>query len=325
VATRNQRIDTKIIFSPFYDIRMMGLELFHPFDGRKYSRIWNTLYRQHGDRLRQITISPLGPVSTADLLEVHDFEYLAKLHSKKADAAFIAAALEVPVLAFLPVSLLHRRILVPMKWATAGTVLATKEALSSQLAINLSGGFHHAQAGVGEGFCLYSDIAVAIAVARREGLLKSSDLILIIDLDAHQGNGLERIFCEDMSVKFFDMYNSSIYPQDNFARKRIDMEVVVTPCTDGPSYLSNLKAALGEFLLTHASSMPSIAFYIAGTDIVAGDPLGEMCVSPNEVTIRDRHVIQTLHSHGIPCAMVMGGGYTKSSHKITADSISHLI
>ena len=42
--------------------------------------------------------------------------------------------------------------------------------------------------------------------------------VMIIDFDAHQGNGHERDFIEDNSVYIVDMYNRWIYPGDTFAR-----------------------------------------------------------------------------------------------------------
>jgi histone deacetylase 11 len=62
----------------------------------------------------------------------------------------------------------------------------------------------------GGGFCAYADISLAIQFAiHRLGLSR----ILVIDLDAHQGNGIERDFKGDDRVAILDMYNRQIYPQ----------------------------------------------------------------------------------------------------------------
>ena len=44
---------------------------------------------------------------------------------------------------------------------------------------------------------------------------------MIIDLDAHQGNGHERDFMNEDRVFIFDVYNRNIYPQDGFAKRAI--------------------------------------------------------------------------------------------------------
>ena len=45
--------------------------------------------------------------------------------------------------------------------------------------------------------------------------------VVIVDLDAHQGNGHGRDFMEDENVFILDMYNRNIYPHDGFAKKGI--------------------------------------------------------------------------------------------------------
>jgi len=90
---------------------------------------------------------------------------------------------------FIPAFLLRWRVLNPMLLATEGTILACAAALKMKWAINLSGGYHHAYCSMGGGFCIYPDITLAVHYLQtRMGLPR----IMIIDLDAHQGNGHER-------------------------------------------------------------------------------------------------------------------------------------
>jgi histone deacetylase 11 len=53
-------------------------------------------------------------------------------------------------------------------------------------AVNLSGGYHHAHSKSGGGFCIYPDITLAIHYVKTRHQIKKA---MIIDLDAHQGNG----------------------------------------------------------------------------------------------------------------------------------------
>ena len=73
-----------------------------------------------------------------------------------------------------------------MRYATGGTVLACRLALEHGVAINLGGGYHHAAAGWGGGFCVYADVPLAAKVLHDEGRVGK---VLVVDLDAHQGNG----------------------------------------------------------------------------------------------------------------------------------------
>jgi histone deacetylase 11 len=47
-----------------------------------------------------------------------------------------------------------------------------------------------------------------------EGISK----VMIVDFDAHQGNGHERDFMHDRRVHIMDMYNKWIYPNDKAAK-----------------------------------------------------------------------------------------------------------
>ena len=318
------KVCPKIVYCPAYDFKLFGLERLHPFDGKKFSRIWINLKQRLGVSLAQFTLSPKAPVSRDVLQRVHSSIYLDKLENKRTSSASIANALELLLLYFIPSRYLKTAILEPMKWATAGTVLAAEEVLQCKIAINLSGGYHHANQDHGEGFCIYSDVAVAIAQLRFEGKLQSTDKVIIIDLDAHQGNGLERIFADDKSIYLFDMYNQDIYPQDDFARQRIDHDVPISSGTDGITYLNILKDQLPKFLQSF-NTAPALAFYLAGTDIFENDPLGEIKVTSDEILQRDLFVAKLLTKRGIPWVMLLSGGYTKESYRIVADSVINIL
>lgn len=68
----------------------------------------------------------------------------------------------------------------------------------------MSGGYHHASLNSSGGFCIYPDITVGIYQLRKYRGIKR---VLIIDLDAHQGNGHERDFINDEDVFIIDAYN----------------------------------------------------------------------------------------------------------------------
>ena len=74
------------------------------------------------------------------------------------------------------------------------------------MAVHLGGGFHHAHAGHGEGFCLYNDIAVAVRALQAEDALER---LVVIDLDVHQGKGTSAIFADDDDVFTFSMHQQN--------------------------------------------------------------------------------------------------------------------
>ncbi len=126
-------------------------------------------------------------MSEETLKEVHSSEYLESLNSLQT----LARITEVP-LDYVPGWLarflgLQQCLLRPMKLATQGTLDAVDLAQEHGWAINLSGGYHHAKADSGGGFCVYADIPLA---AQKFLALHPYEKVLIVDLD----DSMYRIF-----------------------------------------------------------------------------------------------------------------------------------
>ncbi|MCK7546704.1 histone deacetylase [Marinobacter koreensis] len=96
----------------------------------------------------------------------------------------------------------------------AGTTIAAVEAVisgstDSAFALVRPPG-HHAEPVRARGFCLFNNVAVAAAHALAE---LGCDRVLIVDWDAHHGNGTQDIFWADPDVLFFDIHRASpFYP-----------------------------------------------------------------------------------------------------------------
>jgi histone deacetylase 11 len=312
----------RIVYSRRYNIGFYGLERLHPFDSRKYGRAWKLLRRHFGGRLREMHVCPDREASRDELLLVHTPAYLERLR----DPRYVAGALEVPVVASLPAWAIDRHVLRPMRWATRGTILAAEQAIEHGLVVNLSGGYHHAKPAHGEGFSIYADAAIAAASLRQSGRLSATDRIVHVDTDVHQGNGVCHAFMHDRRAFLFDIFNSRIYPAfDVEARERVDDAVSVTSaCTDA-EYLAELRRRLPGFLDSVANAPVGLAVYNAGTDVVAGDPLGGMNISPDAVLARDLFVVNELRQRQIPTIMVLSGGYTRQSYRLVARSVIELL
>ena len=314
----------RLVYTPKYDLpaHYLGRGL-HPFDLRKYSRAYKLLRESFGHRLDVITVAPPREISRDELLLVHRAKYLDKLRAP----AYLAQAVEVPLVAKLPAWLTDRLVLRPMRWATMGTVVAAREALTAGLAVNLSGGYHHAKPDGAEGFCFYADIAIAVAVLRREGLLGENHPIAYVDLDAHQGNGVSHCFLHDSRVFLFDAFNAGIFPAyDRAARERVDCAIPLFAGCRDDVYLGHLRERLPGYLDSIGRGEPvGLAIYNAGTDIYEGDALGGLSVSADGVLERDMFVTDQLRQRGISTVMLLSGGYSEASHRLVANSVKRLI
>jgi acetoin utilization protein AcuC len=84
-----------------------------------------------------------------------------------------------------------------------------------QKVVSVGGGLHHAKRRFGEGFCLYNDVAFCGLYLKQNYHLNR---VLILDTDAHAGNGTSEYFYEDPEVLFIDIHQDprSIYPGTGF-------------------------------------------------------------------------------------------------------------
>ncbi|XP_055473478.1 histone deacetylase 11 isoform X2 [Meriones unguiculatus] len=291
----------------------MGLEKLHPFDAGKWGKVINFLKEEK--LLSDGMLVEAREASEEDLLVVHTRRYLNELKW-----SFVVATItEIPPVIFLPNFLVQRKVLRPLRTQTGGTIMAGKLAVERGWAINVGGGFHHCSSDRGGGFCAYADITLAIKFLfeRVEGISRAT----IIDLDAHQGNGHERDFMGDRRVYIMDVYNRHIYPGDRFAKEAIRRKVELEWGTEDEEYLEKVERNVRRSLQEH---LPDVVVYNAGTDVLEGDRLGGLSISPAGIVKRDEVVFRVVRAHDIPILMVTSGGYQKRTARIIADSILNL-
>src|SRR5262249_44955318 len=184
--------------------------------------------------------------------------------------------------------------------ATGGTILACRLALEQGLAINLSGGYHHAGPEKGGGFCVYADVPLALTVLYQEGRFRSA---LVVDTDAHQGNGTADAIRSWDWAYILDFFEEDIFPRPKVAE---DIPVPLRAGMNGAEYLEvlvqHLPAALDRF-------RPDLVVYNAGSDVLWSDPLARLLLTPDNLAERDLYVVTAVRERGIPLAMVLSGGY----------------
>jgi histone deacetylase 11 len=316
-----------IFFHPSYDIGFFGLENLHPFDAKKYGKVKK--YLQNILHLTAAAFYRPERISDDALKKVMTQAYLDSLHS----SSTVAQITELPPLAWLPNFLVRRYLLDPMRYATDGTIKATQLALSPDntrhYAINLSGGYHHAMGTEGGGFCIYPDIPLA---CRKVWETNPKLKILYVDLDAHQGNGVERTLEKEMdegTFVVFDLYGGDNYPYDPASLKirqkiqynyPVEVRGLISP-TDA-SYLAIVRDNLPRAI---AEAKPDLIFYNAGTDVYKDDRLGGMFLTKEGIKQRDAFVFQQAKDNNIPIVMTLSGGYSPESAQIIGESIHNIV
>ncbi|KAF2360061.1 Histone deacetylase domain [Trinorchestia longiramus] len=309
VAFSNKHVP--VVYCADYNITLFGLERLHPFDSGK----WGKLLKNEGLLNDQVIVKP-REASKEDLLLVHKQRYLTSLKW----SVNVAKITEVTGTALLPNCLLQKKILKPFRYQTGGSVVAGRCAVERGWSINVGGGFHHCSGGRGGGFCAYADITLLVHVVLEQ--YEHINNILIVDLDAHQGNGHERDFMGRKDVYIMDVYNRLIYPRDEPAKKAISKRIELSPFTEDPRYLQAIEEGLEQCLEEFAADL---VIYNAGTDILEGDPLGLLSVSKKGVILRDEIVWQMVRQQRhLPLVMLTSGGYQRCTASVIADSISNL-
>jgi acetoin utilization deacetylase AcuC-like enzyme len=66
---------------------------------------------------------------------------------------------------------------------------------------------HHALTARAMGFCLFNNVAIAAAALAARG-----ERVLVVDYDAHHGNGTQDIFYADPNVAYVSVHQHPLYP-----------------------------------------------------------------------------------------------------------------
>jgi len=253
-------------------------------------------------------------MTSADVLEpieasweqlgfAHTSEYLQKIRNTRLSVEDIAQ-LELPF---------SRDLVEGFRLMTGGTLVASRHAFSSaaegqRVVVHLGGGFHHAFANHGEGFCLFNDVAVAIRVLQQETVLER---VAVVDLDVHHGNGTAMIFERDPTVFTFSMHQQHNYP---LFKPKSSLDIGLFDGADDDEYLKQLRGALPKVFATR----PQVVFYLAGADPFREDRLGGLHLTLEGLRQRDRLVFEAGNEAKVPVVVVLAGGY---AHRI-ADTVA---
>jgi acetoin utilization deacetylase AcuC-like enzyme len=186
--------------------------------------------------------------------------------------------------------------------AVGGSVEAARFACEHGLGMNLGGGTHHAGRDFARGFCVFNDVAAALAVLRAEGLAERA---LVVDCDVHQGDGTAQILAPDDAAFTLSLHGARNYP---FQRIPSDLDVDLPTGTGDDAYLEALSGAL-DAAVPRAGA--DLAFYLAGADPWEGDRLGRLALTKAGLRARDALVLDRLRGAGARVCVVLAGGYAE--------------
>jgi histone deacetylase 1/2 len=176
----------------------------------------------------------------------------------------------------------------------------------TDIAVNWSGGLHHAKKMEASGFCFVNDIVLAI-----QELLKYHPRVLYIDIDIHHGDGVEEAFyCTPrvMTVSFHkygDFFPGTGDIKDVGAKTGENYAVNV-PLQEGitdDTYFTVFKPVIEKVMEMYR---PTAVVLQCGADSLTGDRLGCFNMSLKG----HAQCVEFVKSFDLPMLVLGGGGYT---------------
>jgi acetoin utilization deacetylase AcuC-like enzyme len=140
---------------------------------------------------------------------------------------------------------------------------------------------HHATPTRAMGFCLFNNVAVAAAALAARG-----ERVLVVDYDAHHGNGTQDAFWSDPRVAYVSIHQYPLYPGTGSLRELgagdgvgTTVNVPLPPGATGDVY----RAAIDRVVAPLATSFdPTWLLVSAGFDAHRADPLTDLHLSAGD-------------------------------------------
>ncbi|KAJ3488560.1 hypothetical protein NLI96_g2741 [Meripilus lineatus] len=216
----------------------------------------------------------------------------------------------------------------PFCLSYAGASLAASRKLcagATDIAINWSGGLHHAKKAEASGFCYVNDIVLAILEMLRSVTRNSLILVVLkdrnnryhprvmyIDIDIHHGDGVEHAFYHTNRVMTvsFHKYTGDFFPgtgklDDNGTGlgKHFCLNVPLLDGIDDDMYMTLFKTVIDDAV---TAFRPSAIVLQCGADSLGCDRLGAFNLS----IAAHGECVNFVRKYNVPLLVVGGGGYT---------------
>ena len=271
----------------------------HPFRGERFTGFMEALENRFPSIYSRFEIMTPEPASEEQILRAHDLSYYNRLLQLEKRGGRLTLDTTV-----LPGSIRAAAMI------SGASLAAVGAALEKGVGVTF-GGLHHAGRDYGGGFCLINDVAVAAYGLLEQGLSR----ILILDTDAHQGNGTMDIFYNDPRVLFISLHQDpgTLFPGVGFPGEigsgpgaGYTVNIPLPPLSDIAVY----RRAMNElaFPLIEAFE-PEILIRNGGSDPLQTDTLTGLGLDPAGL----KEIIESIHSFcrrsGIPVADLFLSGY----------------
>ena len=227
--------------------------------------------------LDKVTIIAPRPALREEVLRYHTPEYIDHLARLSADRGgdagdgtpFAAGGYDIALL-------------------STGGVLAAAEAVVDGMVDNayalVRPPGHHAEAGIGRGFCLLANAVLGIKHVRAT---RGIGRVAVVDYDVHHGNGTEHAFYEDPDVLTISIHQDNNFPPDSGAigdigrgrGKGYNINVPLPPGCGREAYRATFDRVVVPAI---TAFKPDMIVVPSGFDGGGYDPLGRMMLGSDD-------------------------------------------
>ena len=265
---------------------------------------------------RDLARLPVAPVDDGPLRRVHDAAHIARV------AAFCATGGGQ----FDPDTYATAASDIAARVSAGGTVSAVEAVVSGECDASfavLRPPGHHAMASRAMGFCLYNNVAVAVAHARA---VLGVGRVAIVDIDVHHGNGTEATFWNDPHVLYTSLHQSPFSPGTGAVDDRggpgasgLTVNVPLPAGTSGDAWLDHFDGAV---LTAVRAFEPELVVVSCGFDAHRDDPLAELLLETRTYAAVAERLVAL---RGLPSsprtAWVLEGGYDLAALTSSTDAV----
>lgn len=173
---------------------------------------------------------------------------------------------------------------------------------------------HHAGPASGEGFCLFSNVAIGALAALDRGVAR----VAVVDFDRHHGNGTQMTLLREgprEDVLFVSSYQEGCKYSGNAMKNHPHM--VSVPIAVGSSFAQVCSQYYRKVVPALKAFKPDLLLISAGFDLHKSDPLSSVQLESKDYYDLTRLIVDAAKSDrpDLPVVSVLEGGYNLKALK----------